>query len=533
MNNNKNEEFNELYKKLKVWDEAILNEFDNKDISDNDYFNLGIKNEIISNALNILINYFSGNIESAGIDNSCRTIIEALVIEEMNARGDISDLQKRIYRYLYACVDWDNYKYFLKDIKIEHPNIERLKADKEKAINAMMQHFNCEQRDLEKGRIDIDDPCFFLQKKLKHSVRFSYLLNKYPLEFEQKSRAYSFFSIFIHPRCELDMEVKDRYLEFRDGKIVTILKAVEDYLNDKGMLLGKEELTNIGDFDHDLFDNPTLSNNIWNIQKIWEAFDYLIKQLCFFENGFDAFSIDFFNQISSLIIDMMISVSLGYKEHAISNFKSFLESYSAFYSINMVKNVEEFKSIKKAYWVSSRIQLDEYFESINDASLNSRTIYGDEIKKLYDGFYKTRYKLNDFNEFCENLKKNSLYALSNEKKSYNRLVTDFVSAMFIDDDKRKDLISVYKTAKDIAHASGYGFNASKGVVDFNSHKALFYAWKILLQYLLLADITYSENGKNVDLKPVIKLFQELGNEEVRKLKELKTKYSDEDERESK
>lgn len=83
MNEKQIEAFNILYIILKKNDVEILKHFCDESISDQDYFSYGIKNEIVSNALSILINYLSGNLETPGIDNSCRMIYEALVIRKI------------------------------------------------------------------------------------------------------------------------------------------------------------------------------------------------------------------------------------------------------------------------------------------------------------------------------------------------------------------------------------------------------------------------------------------------------------------
>lgn len=51
----------DFYKTLKQHDVAILKKFNDKDISDDDYFFYGINSDIMSNALSILINKQSGN----------------------------------------------------------------------------------------------------------------------------------------------------------------------------------------------------------------------------------------------------------------------------------------------------------------------------------------------------------------------------------------------------------------------------------------------------------------------------------------
>lgn len=117
--------FNELYKTLKQQDVEILKHFNCDEVSDNDYFFYGISSDIISNSLHILINYLSGNIESAGVDTSCRTILEALTIIEMNKNGEITHLQKKIYRYSYAYVDLDNFHAILTNEMKDSPELQK------------------------------------------------------------------------------------------------------------------------------------------------------------------------------------------------------------------------------------------------------------------------------------------------------------------------------------------------------------------------------------------------------------------------
>ena len=152
-----------LYKVLKKYDVEILKHFCDTSISDNEYFYYGINSDIISNSLNILTNYLSGNIESAGVDISCRIIIEAIVILLMDGTGKISDKQKTIYRYLYAYVDFDNFHSVLTDADKEDERIKKILADKDKAEKAILEHFNCTSKDFNNIKINIDDPCFYLK----------------------------------------------------------------------------------------------------------------------------------------------------------------------------------------------------------------------------------------------------------------------------------------------------------------------------------------------------------------------------------
>lgn len=82
-------DINNLYKVLRKHDIEILKHYNCAEVSDNEHFFYGIISDIISNALNILTNYLSGNIESAGVDLSTRAILEAMVILKMD--GNVGD----------------------------------------------------------------------------------------------------------------------------------------------------------------------------------------------------------------------------------------------------------------------------------------------------------------------------------------------------------------------------------------------------------------------------------------------------------
>lgn len=499
-------DINNLYKVLRKHDVEILKHYNCDEISDNDYFFYGINSDIISNALNILTNYLSGNIESAGVDLSARTILEAMVILKMDGAGDISENQKKMYRYLYAYVDADNFHSVMKDMPedFENENLIRLNDDKEKATKAMLEHFGCTERDLKDRKISIDDPCFYLKKNLRDDIRFSKLLEKYPLGDGSEIDAYEFFSMFIHPRCEMDPRILEALVDVRKMYVDNVLNYVYEYLKSCNLLWYKEDAL---DFDHEFFYNPLLTNNVTNVK----GFEYLIhlikKQLCFLPNGEDVFTWQFLERVRYLVIDMMTSISLGYREHVIAIFKSFVEEYSVFFAIGSVETKEEFDYIKQAYWVTSRIQLDAHFEKLG---MKGNSTPENEIQKLYDEYYKDKYGLKDYKKFYWELRRNSLYFLGKEKKSYNKYVRELIEDVFSSDEhESKDVMTLYRISKDMSHASGYNFNATASMVDASSQKVLIYTYKFLLHFILNASITLEEHGIKTDVKPLVDAIKDL------------------------
>lgn len=516
-------DINNLYKVLRKHDIEILKHYNCAEVSDNEYFFYGINSDIISNALNILTNYLSGNIESAGVDLSARAILEAMVILKMDGNGDISENQKKIYRYLYAYVDADNFHSVMKDSleEYEHDNLKKIEEDKEKAKQAMLQHFGCSERDLKKRKISIDDPCFYLKTNLHDDIRFSKLLEKYPLGDGWEIQAYEFFSMFIHPRCEMNPEIQECLVSVKKIYVDQVLNYVFEYLKACNLLEYDE---NALDFNQEFFYNSLLVNNVHNIKEMEKLIHIIKNQVCNLPSGYDAFSWQFLERVKYLVLDMMISLSLGYKEHVIACFKSFVEEYSVFYAIGYVETQEDFNYIKKAYWITSRIQLDDHFQKIG--SIDTATPE-EEIKDIYENYYKEKYKMNNYQSFYWKLRRNSLFFLAKEKRSFNKYVRTLIEDVFVNDEKEsKDVMTLYRISKDMAHASGYNFNATSGMVDVYAQKVLLYTYKLIIHFVLNASETLAEHNIKTNVSNIIAFLQMLSSMHTEAIEKIFKEHTD-------
>lgn len=511
--------FNELYKTLKQQDVEILKHFNCDEVSDNDYFFYGISSDIISNSLHILINYLSGNIESAGVDTSCRTILEALTIIEMNKNGEITHLQKKIYRYSYAYVDLDNFHAILTNEMKDSPELQKVMADKETCKDAILKHFGCTPKDLKKRDIFIDDPCFYLKKDLSTNIKFSKLLKKYFPKNKQISELYEFFSLFIHPRCEINPQAEESIMEIRKIYINIVLDIVHNYLKNSKLLSTNEGIT---DFNDDFFNNPLLRNNVHNIKQIELGINLIKKELCFLPNGEDAFTWFFLEKIRYLLIDMETSLSLGYKEHVIACFKPFIELFSVFFEVNSV-DINEFDYIKKGYWISSRLQIIEHFKTL-EIKFNINE-YEEELKNLYENYYKDKYGLVKLENFVDKLQHNSLYFLSNQKKSFNKMVRSAIENIFASDKKKSiNAFTLYRLSKDMGHASGYNFNATTRIIDTSCHKVLLTVYTCLLYFLVNAGLTLEEHKLKPKLRNIIEFIKLICEEHSKTLEQQYKKF---------
>ena len=501
----------DLYKALKKHDAEILKNFNHEEISDELYFFYAINSDIMSNGLGIVTNLLYGNVDSIGIDQNCRSLLEAFVILRMLAEKTIGDDQLKLYRYQYALVERDNFSVKIpEEEKKDSEEWKHLESDCKIAKDLLCKIYGIgpsELHDLyrpKKGRpkISLDDPNLYLKSKPTDDINFLNLMEKYPVLGNDTKNVYCFFSLFIHPRFEKNAALERSFMELRQRNIDLILDYLCRYLANAKLFVFGDSATG---FEEDFQDNPILANNRHNIEQIDVAFHYLASQLCVFKEGPDMFTYMFLGQLRGLMIDFAIAESLGYREHIVGKFKPFMEYCAVSFLLNSVESEEEFRAKKLAFCYSSRLQVIEYLKKVIDVQEEDST--KEEVRLVYEDYYKDAYQV-DFETFYNRLAKNSLYFISSEKKSYNAIVRTAIERII----PPKDIElakHLYKLSKDMSHASGYNFNSTIGIADFYCRLAIAEAWQMIIEYLLYAGETLKEHGYHVDIKPVINMFSAL------------------------
>lgn len=511
----------DIYRSLRVHDKEILKHFNDEKLSDHMYLFYSINSDIISNALSLIIAIQTNNINSIGADNNCRAIIEALVVLKMIASGDISDEQARIFRYHYAVVDYANMKKFITDQTREHDDFKYVEKDRQKAFDAMLSFHKCTKTELMKDP-DFDDPNFYLKKKLGKKYKFSDLLEKYPIFDVNESRMYDLFSLYLHPRYEFDSSIESALSKIREKYVHRVLDFVVDYLVDCKLMVFDDSLNT---FDQDFFKNPVLKNNVLNILDILGLFESIEKKTCYFDDGYDAFTIFFLNRIKEIIIDMDVSISLGFKENIISLFKSTMEYIAMYVYISEAETIEEFKTLKLAYCYSSRLQFNSLLNKMNLPDLFvDETI--SELKVLFDKYYKEKYKIDDFDVFLKNVKNNARYFINKDKNKFNTIVNKVIDDIYDDPGEREYTRMIYKISKDMNHGGGYSFNSSPGLIDSQCRHVRYTIFKFMVDKLNRTVATFAEHGKTVDLKVEILFFRVLAEVEKTEIQKVNDEYAD-------
>ena len=150
-----------------------------------------------------------------------------------------------------------------------------------------------------------------------------------------------------------------------------------------------------------------------------------------------------------------------------------------------------------------------FYENKKDASHVSETELeqlADDADAVVKAYFKEKYELDDYQKFYFNLKRNSLYFLENNKKSYNKYVRSLIESVFVNESESRDVMTLYRISKDMSHASGYNFNASEGIIDSYFHKTLIYTWKLLKYFLLNASLTMEEHDEECNVTNVINMI---------------------------
>ena len=122
------------------------------------------------------------------------------------------------------------------------------------------------------------------------------------------------------------------------------------------------------------------------------------------------------------------------------------------------------------------------------------------------------------------MRRNSIYCLTNGRKSYNKYVKGLIQSVFKNKNIGKDVMILYKIAKDMDHASGYNFNATEGILDSFSHKSILYSLELLRYFIINASETLGEHNEECNVDSIISFLNALITIENNALNEIYKYY---------
>ena len=497
-----------LYKAAKKHDLDILKHFNDENLSDRNYFLYAINDDIMSNTINVILNLSINNLESPGIDNSCRMIIEAITLLSLYNANQISDLQLEIFRHSYALVEIDNYRSFMKNANFKVPlDVEK---DKEIALNLFAKQFGITRKELDEliknrdpsKKIYLSDPLAFLMRTPKTKIKIDKLIKKYHPHKETIAEVYTFFSIFDHPRYEENIELEMNFQEAKKKFVFSVITTVIEYFKlNKLFLSNSDEYT---DDLQDLFKGEYEDNNKNALKAIEMIFGSLIDKLAIYsENEIDLQVLFYLNKLRCIAKNMFVCMHRGHREQVIAVFRPFAELSSVINKINTY-DVDQFHILRKAFMFSSRLQLINLVDNVTNKVTK---IDNESLKDLYEKYYKEKYNLDSYIQFEREIVNNSLYFLDKSKKSYKNLVMDNSNIIFKDKTMQEEFKTLYKVSIDMSHSSGYVFNACPSVVDSLAFRSQIVFWMYVYQYASLVALTKIEHGYPAEIDKVMKAIK--------------------------
>lgn len=513
MANEKHITLDDIYKSIKKHDEQILNNF-NSNINDDDYFFNAINFDIFSNILSIIINIKMNNIESIGVDNNCRAILEAFLILKMRAKDEINNDQLKVFRNNYKIVDYYNLtEIYGETVYQEFPEKKR---EYDEAIEEVCKIYNIDKSKL-KEKI-ISDPNLYLNKKYnKQPISFAKLMNEYKIFDEDDKKAYSFFSINIHPSCEINENIRNINLLLREELVKWILNISVHYMNECKLFVFDDKISS---FNEDI-SNPILNNNIKSIEDVKQMFDSIIKKTCVFKDGIDGYSLNYFRMLKHAFVDLLIHQSLGYCEQVTNKFKSIIE-YIAIHALINSKEKKEFYILREMYLFSSRMQYGCYYKEFG---IEEQLIDEKVMKSHYDNYYKNKYDIDSFEQFKCKLEKNSRYFIAEKNNSYKKIVNDFINEHFSNTIYKDELKLLYLISLDSEHAGGYIYNSNNGLWELMPHIVVDSLFTYLKYLLLNIELSSVDENINIKFDNEYKLIEVIQYNSKYNIKKCSEKYS--------
>ncbi len=447
---------NKIYRALLHLDKKLLVDCWNNDLDDKTFFLHGLQEDIVSNALGLIVPYHAGDSDLAGPASNCRSILEAFAFMSKLDNDELSPQQLKRYRDSYRIIEFDNAKEFWEINPTDEMKefIDKEKDNVDRIIESYAAELNCEKRKIRKLS---KSPLFVLAGEDLNEqtpIKYFHLIK----DFSAKQgpfviELYNKLGSMLHPQFVSDVEIRD----FEKGLVLWCidgtLKIVRDYLFDELKISNNDCSKQKGllvDFKDDSFSRQ------------FNYLDEKIKHLVSFVSVATAnktgqrnsFIRDFWVRAINLYADIESCGILGYREQATMKFKSLIELVAFFFLTLYEDSEEEVNARIECYDVSS--QMSVYKGRKDDKSLNIMRDLEERLKSVFESFYKKAYNLDSFDVFKDQIINNNHYFLS-KKETIKDLVFRFIENNQNGDDSdwKKWARYAYKTSLDMEHSGGY------------------------------------------------------------------------------
>lgn len=459
MNSSKTMSYDNLYKVLKIYDKRFYKQFDNLELSDESYFLIAIKSELVSHSLSAVVNLLKKNYLSPGLATNLRAIIEDIAIFRMYESNELSENNYKIFRKMFFFIEESNFrKQKTKDTKLTEEQKKSLKNYKKETLKFIAEILHCKVKDLEKWNSNLDSPVFFLTTNIKKPVKMTKLILE---KFDNNiCQFYKNLGIQIHANYFPD-KIYHGLSDIRNDMFSLIFKDVLSIISSGEKLPSLESEESL---ENELTKNPLYSDHyksICNLDCLINYTIFLIEEEGLLNTSFDRFEL---SQLKSLWIDIRLNLLLGYSEQVVAKFKSFIEIASIYGIIKSLKATEQVYIIE-GFQISSLFQENELTNKVLDVN-NQIESLDNRLRFIHDSYYKEKYEI-AFKKFKEEIINNSLFFLKNKnKKSYSKFVKEFLKIYY--GNKTISLnktYALYKISQDFNHGGGYLFDVTEGISD--------------------------------------------------------------------
>ncbi len=489
-------ELDKLYASIKKVNNELL-EKSSYAIYDTVDFSEAMQLILTSNALSVIKSVLQGNYQSKTCYFNLRNMMEAYSLLIMNDRGDISDINKKLFNKQYAIFEYMQYDIGDSDIFKGLNDFE----DLVKRFNDAKQAF------LDAGVSEEDFKALTLSRApflLDKKFNFNKIINKYISK--EAGDMYSRLSIQIHPSSYAIKE-NEEFLRMAIALNLTLLKYLYQDVDVDRMLEYSVEQVVVYGFGHKspknypkrLFEYQAQQHE--SLLKISSVFEKIYSQ--------DSYPAQFFKDIAYILYDINTDSQLGYTENAKMKFKVMSEYFAVFDKVyfGVLKNINYYKLMR----FHDRYEYDRYFD---------RPLEQEIFDKAYDVYVK-ECKGNASKEIFEKaFRRNLGYLITAKGESigFNRLVREYYQSLRFNKIKGTSIprwklyCLTYKESQAMSHGGGYLFFANTGawMDDINVVVALdLFILNLIEKMQLFFKVFKDENNRRVYkvLRDEYKTFQ--------------------------
>lgn len=465
---------NKLYKALLHLENEVFTDFkDEKKVDDKTLFLRGLQEDIVSNAMGLIIALGTNRSDIAGPSSNCRSIIEAFAFLNKLTNDEFTPQQLKRFRDAYKIIEFYNAKEFWEIDPSEETKlfVEEQQKEVGDLIDAYTKEFNCDKKTVE--RICKDSLFVFYGNNPKKSdwIKYSDLIK----DFSKKAGAvaitlYNTLGSMVHSQFISDPDVRKFQKDLVRSLSISTLMMVHNYVfgdlkissnncsKQRGLYKDLEDPLYVKQFDCSRRKTDFLTEFV-NLA----THNKTEKRYLFFR--------DFMERSICLFGDMDSNGILGFREQATMKFKSAIELMAFYYLTMHSKDQEETEARIECYEISS--QMSVYSERKDPDSIKRMECLRERLNKVFLSFYKESYGITKYETFETNILRNGHYFLSKED-SIRDLVFKFIETNESEKDPewRKWMRYAYLTSLDMEHSGGYALASRDEAWKFICENAL-------------------------------------------------------------